>query len=156
MVRAAISLVVAIALPVTAAAQAANVNVGDRIRVSAADHPKQAGRVTAVDSTTISIQPDGAAAPVSIARTTVKRIDISRGVRTKGQGAKRGALRWGLIAAIVGAISLGLQHDTVGENGTSAGEAAALGAFSGALVGGLIGAAAGAGRAGEKWEKIYP
>jgi len=156
MVRATISLVVAIALPVTAAAQAANVNIGDRIRVSAADHPVQIGRVTSVDAASIALQADGAAAPVSISRATVKRIDISRGVRTKGQAAKKGALRWGIILAVVGAISLGLQHEEVGEDGSSPGKAAALGAWSGALFGGLIGAAVGAGRAGEQWEKIYP
>lgn len=154
MVRAAISLVLTIALTATTAAQAANVNVGDRIRVSAADHPKQIGRVTAVDSSSISIQPDGGAT-VSIPRSTVKRIDISRGVRTKGEGAKRGALRWGIIAAIAGAILLALQHEEVQE-GVSVGHAAALGAWSGGLFGSLIGAAVGAGRAGEKWEKIYP
>jgi len=150
--------VLAIAIPVTAAAQAARVNVGDRIRVTAANHPVQIGKVTSVDAASIGLQADGAAAPVSISRATVKRIDISRGVKTKGQAAKKGALRWGIIMGIAGAILLGLQHEEVGtdEGGVSVGHAAALGAWSGALFGGLVGAAVGAGRAGEKWEKIYP
>ena len=51
-----------------------------------------------------------------------------------------------------GAISLGLQHDQVGD-GSSVG-----GAVAGRLVwdalGGLIGAAIGAGHSGERWERV--
>jgi hypothetical protein len=43
-----------------------------------------------------------------------------------------------------------LQHDEIGENGSSVGHAAALGAWSGGLFGGLIGAGVGAARAGEQ------
>jgi hypothetical protein len=81
---------------------------------------------------------------------------VSRGNTSKAAGAKKGALWGAVIAGTIGAISLGLQHETVGEDGSSAGKAAALGAFSGGLFGGLIGAGVGAARAGEKWQTVWP
>jgi hypothetical protein len=53
-----------------------------------------------------------------------------------------------------GAISLGLQHDQVGDGSSVVGSAVALGAWSGMLFGGLIGAAIGAGHSGERWERV--
>jgi hypothetical protein len=145
------------AVPAIAAAQsAANVRVGDRLRVSAADRPVVIGRVTAANAAAIELQQDGADAPVSMSRAGMRRIEISRGGVSKGQGAKRGAIWGAVIAGVAGAISLGLQHEQVGEDGSSVGKAAALGAFSGGLFGGLIGAGIGAARAGERWEPVWP
>ena len=149
--------VLIVALPATAAAQStASVRVGDRLRVSAADKPAVTGRVTAADAAAIELQPDGSTTPVSIVRAAMTRIETSRGGESMGHGAKRGALWGAVIAGVAGAISLGLQHDQVGEDGSSVGKAAALGAFSGGLFGGLIGAGVGAARAGERWQQIWP
>ena len=145
------------ALPTSGLAQStANLKMGDRLRVSAADRPVVTGRVIATDAAAIELQPDGASAPVSVSRAGMTRIEISRGGESKGHGAKRGAIWGAVIAGAAGAISLGLQHDQVGEDGSSAGKAAALGAFSGGLFGGLIGAGIGAARAGERWEQVWP
>ena len=145
------------ALPATGTAQsAADVKVGDRLRVSAADRPGVIGRVTANDASAIELQPDGASAPLSIPRAGITRVEISRGGMSKSHGAKQGAIWGAVIAGVAGAISLGLQHDQVGEDGSSVGKAAALGAFSGGLFGGLIGAVVGAARAGERWEQVWP
>jgi hypothetical protein len=56
----------------------------------------------------------------------------------------------------IGAVSLGLQHDEVGEDGSTVGEAVALGLWSGGLLGSVIGAGVGAARAGEKWQQVWP
>ncbi len=82
------------------------------------------------------------------------KIEVSRGRRSRAQGAWTKA-KWGaLIGAVPGAISLGFGHEQIGENGSSVGKAAALGAWSGGLFGGLIGAAIGALNPGDDWESI--
>jgi hypothetical protein len=91
-----------------------------------------------------------------VARSTVRRIEVSRGVTSKGSGALKGAMWGAIIVGAAGAVLAGLQHDQIGENGSSVGHAAALGAWSGGLFGGLIGAGVGAARAGEKWEQVWP
>jgi len=111
---------------------------------------------TVVSVTNDSVRITDGAQERAIPLAGVRRIDVSTGVTSKGAGAKKGAIRWGLILASVGAVSLGLQHDEVGEDGSSVGEAVALGLWSGGLFGGLIGAGVGAARAGEKWEKVWP
>ena len=124
-----------------------------RVRITN-DNGQLIGTVVSVTSDSVRIT-DGAQER-AIPLAGVRRIDVSTGVTSKGAGAKKGALRWGLILAGVGAVSLGLQHDEVGEDGSSVGEAVALGLWSGGLFGGLIGAGIGAARAGEKWEKVWP
>jgi hypothetical protein len=94
--------------------------------------------------------------PVSVARVSVQRLEVSRGGKSKGAGAAKGALWGAIIAGAAGAILAALQHDQIGEDGSSVGEAAALGAWSGGLFGGLIGAGVGAARAGEHWEQVWP
>jgi len=126
---------------------------GQRVRITN-DSGQLIGTVVAVTSDSIRITDGAQERTVELAR--VKRIDVSTGVTSKGAGAKKGAIRWGLIMAGIGAVSLGLQHDDVGEDGSSVGEAVALGLWSGGLFGGLIGAGVGAARAGEKWEKVWP
>ena len=136
-----------------AAQPATRISTGQRVRIT-----NETGQLI---GTVISVTPDNVritdgAQERTIALAGVRRIDVSTGTTSKGAGAKKGAIRWGLIMAAIGAVSLGLQHDDVGEDGSSAGEAVALGAFSGALFGGLIGAGIGAARAGEKWETVWP
>ena len=126
---------------------------GQRVRITA-DSETLIGTVAAVTADGVRIT-DGAQER-AIPLASVRRIDVSKGVTSKGAGAKKGALRWGLIMAGIGAVSLGLQHDDVGDDGASVGEAVALGLWSGGLFGGLIGAGVGAARAGERWEKVWP
>jgi hypothetical protein len=126
---------------------------GQRVRITN-ESGQLIGTVAAVTSDSIRITDGAQERTVALAR--VKRIDVSTGMTSKGAGAKKGAIRWGVIMAGIGAVSLGLQHDDVGEDGSSAGEAVALGLWSGGLFGGLIGAGVGAARAGEKWEKVWP
>jgi hypothetical protein len=75
------------------------------------------------------------ASPGKTTITTSPRQNITKAEVSRSQGskAKKYAIRGAIISAAIGAISLGYQHDTVGEDGSSVGEAAALGAFSGGL-----------------------
>ena len=131
------------------------VAIDQRVRLWTAAAEAVTGRVVAVTPETVQVAADGQT-PVTVAVATVRRVEVSRGGKTKGAGAKKGALWGAIISGTIGAISLGLQHDAVGEDGSSVGEAVALGLFSGALFGGLIGAGIGAARAGEKWEQVFP
>src|SRR5690349_10258665 len=97
----------------------AKISAGHRVRITN-DSGQLIGTVVAVTGDNIRIT-DGAQER-AIALADVKRIEVSRGTTSKGAGAKKGALRWGLIFAGIGAVSLGLQHDDVGEDGSSVGE----------------------------------
>jgi hypothetical protein len=130
------------------------VSVDQRVRVETAG--------TTVTGRVLSVTPDGLRlaadeqAQVTIAAATVRRVEVSRGQTSRGASAKKWAIRGAVISGVLGAISLGLQHETVGENGSSVGKAAALGAWSGGLFGGLIGAGIGASRGGDRWEQVWP
>ena len=157
MARNIVMFVVAICgLPAFAAAQTAlPIAVDDRVRVWTASQEAITGRVASVSADGFEVSNESGGR-VRVARAAVQKIEVSGGVTSKGAGAKTGALWGAIIAGTAGAISLGLQHETVGENGSSVGHAAALGAWSGGLFGGLIGAGIGAARAGEKWEQVWP
>ena len=136
-----------------AAQPATRISSGQRVRITN-ESGQQIGTVVAVNPDSVRIT-DGAIEK-TIPLAGVRRIDVSKGTTSKGAAAKKGAVTWGLIFAGIGAVSLGLQHDDVGEDGSSVGEAVALGLWSGGLFGGLIGAGVGAARAGEKWETVWP
>lgn len=138
---------------VAAEQSAPRISNGQRVRITN-ESGQLIGTVVTVAADSVRITDGARERTVSL--LGVKRIDVSTGTTSKGAGAKKGALRWGLIFAGIGAVSLGLQHDDVGEDGSSAGEAVALGLWSGGLFGGLIGAGVGAARAGEHWEKVFP
>jgi hypothetical protein len=127
------------------------VAVDQRVRVTTND-ATHVGRVvgTAADSLRISSEDKE---PISIATPSIRKVEVVRGRASK---AKKYAIRGAIISGLIGAISLGLQHDSVGDEGSSAGKAAALGAFSGGLFGGLIGGAIGAGRNADRWEQVWP
>ena len=131
------------------------VAIDQRVRLWTEAAEAVTGRVVAVTPETLQVAQDGRD-PVTVAVATVRRVEVSRGGQSKGAGAKKGALWGAIILGTIGAISLGLQHDTVDEDGSSAGEAVALGLWSGGLFGGLIGAGIGAARAGEKWDQVWP
>ena len=114
---------------------------------------KVTGRVEALTSDTLVLQPDGRTAAVSMPAAALIRIEISRGILSRKKSAWRHA-KWGaVIGAVPGSLSLGLQHEQVG-GGSSVAKAAALGAWSGGLFGGLVGAVVGAARPGENWERV--
>ena len=127
------------------------VSVDQRVRVETAESTVT-GRVLAASPDNLRLAVDGQD-QVTIATPTVRRVDVSRG---SGRKTKKYAIRGAIIAGAIGAISLGLQHETVGESGSSVPEAAALGAFSGGLFGGLIGAGIGASRSADRWEQVWP
>lgn len=126
---------------------------GQRVRITN-DSGQLLGTVVSV--TTDSVRLTDGAQERTVPFAGVRRIDVSAGMTSKSGGARKGAIRWGLIMAGIGAVSLGLQHDDVGEDGSSVGEAVALGLWSGGLFGSLIGAGVGAARAGEKWHQVWP
>ena len=145
-------LIVCVASVPIAAQQPPDLVAGSRVRVMVSDGRMLIGRVEQVTADTIVIIPYGEPA-VSISMAALNRVDVSRGSQSRGHTAWRYA-KWGAaIGATSGAISLGLQHEQVGD-GSSVGTAVALGAWSGMLFGGLIGAAIGAARGGENWERI--
>jgi hypothetical protein len=113
-------------------AQSPPVSVDQRVRVRMTDSVLS-GRVLTVSSDSMRLAVEGGD-PLTLAMPAVKRIEISRG-RSRSASARKGAIRGAIIAGVIGAISLGLQHDQVGEDGSSAGKAAALGAWSGGLFG---------------------
>jgi hypothetical protein len=142
--------------PAVAAAQAMlPISVDQRVRVWTSAPEAITGRVVSVSVDGFELSNESGA-PLRVARPTVQRIEVSRGVTPRGAGAMKGAVRGAIISGAAGAVLAGLQHDEIGENGSSVGHAAALGAWSGGLLGGLIGAGVGAARAGERWEKVWP
>jgi len=157
MTRVLLAFVVAICgVSVTAAAQSTlPIAVGERVRVWTSSQEAITGRVASMAADGFEVANDGAT-PVRVAKSAVTKIEVSRGVTTKGAGAKKGALWGAIISGAAGAVLLALQHEQVGETGSSVGKAAALGAWSGGLFGGLIGAGVGAARAGEQWEQVWP
>ena len=126
--------------------------VDQRVRIWTAAAEAVTGKVVGVTRDTLQIAVDGRD-QTTVAVATVRRVEVSRGRESK---AKKYAIRGAIISGLLGAISLGLQHDTVGEQGSSVGKAAALGAFSGGLFGGVIGGAIGAVKSADRWEQVWP
>jgi len=154
LVRVVIAAVACAPLP-CAAQSSLPITVDQRVRLWTDAADAVVGRVAAV--TPQSVQIAGAAVnPITVATTAVRRVEVSRGQHTRGQGFKKGALWGAIILASIGAVSGALQHEQVGEDGATVAEAAALGIWSGGLFGGLIGGAIGAARAGDRWEQVWP
>jgi hypothetical protein len=150
-------LIVALACtPLPSGAQAPlPIAVDQRVRLWTDAADAVVGTVAAVTPQSVQIH-TGGRDPITVATTAVRRVEVSGGQATRGKGFKRGALWGAIILASIGAVSGALQHEQVGEDGATVGEAALLGIWSGALFGGLIGGAIGAARAGERWEQVWP
>jgi hypothetical protein len=130
-----------------------NVARGERVRVETTARERLTGRVAETSSETIVLELEDDSGSRSISRGDVAGVETRR-PRSRSGGAWHKA-KWGaLLGAVPGAISLGIQHEAVGEDGASVAGAAALGAWSGGLFGGLIGAAVGALSPGEEWVKV--
>jgi hypothetical protein len=126
---------------------------GARVRVSTSDRGKIIGRVDALTVDALVLRRDDDSTPLSLPVVSLTRVEVSRGVLSRRNSAWKKA-RWGaLIGAVPGAVSLGLQHEQVGD-GSSVAHAAALGAWSGGLFGGSIGALIGAMWPAENWERV--
>ena len=151
------ALVVAVACaPLPCAAQSPlPVAVDQQVRVWTDAADAVVGRVAAVTPQSVQIAVAGRD-PVTVATTAVRRVEVSRGTRSRGAGFRRGAIRGALILGALGAVLLPLQRGEVGDDGATVAEAAALGIWSGGLFGGLIGGAIGAARAGDRWEQVWP
>jgi hypothetical protein len=144
-------LMLLFAFAASASAQpSTRISSGQRVRIIT-DSGEHVGTVAAV--TTDNVRLSDASRETTIAFAGVRRIDVSAGRESKW---KKYALRGAIISGAIGAISLGLQHDTVGENGSSVGTAAALGVWSGGLFGGLIGGAIGATKSADHWQTVWP
>ena len=128
------------------------VEVGSRIRVTllARDSSKVIGSVLALSPDSIVMTTTVDTLPVTIARVDVKKLELSRGMKSNaGKGAG--------IGALVGAVLLGaLLASTGSVDGTSNGVAiagmagGALGAIGGAGLGAVIGSAS----RSEHWDKV--
>jgi len=119
------------------------------VRLTIAGDSTRVGRVVSATAQSVRLADDDH----DIATKNITKVEVGR---SQGSKAKKYAIRGAIISAAIGAISLGLQHDTVGEDGSSVGEAVALGAFSGGLFGGLIGGAIGATKSADRWEQVWP
>jgi hypothetical protein len=133
----------------------AQVETGERVRVTTKSDKRWTGRVRETTAEGFVIELEKAEGDsLAIALSDVKALE-TRGPRTPGQGAWAKA-KWGALIGGVSGLSLAFQHEQVGEDGVSAGHAAALGAWSGALFGGLIGGLVGALNPGEGWVDVHP
>jgi hypothetical protein len=138
-----------------AAEDPAEIVAGARVRVSTNEADERTGLVESVGSDAFVVRLDGDPLPRTLSFANITNIELSQGQRSRCSGAWQKA-KWGTLIGAVSGLSLGFQHEQVGEDGASVGEAMALGAWSGGLFGGLIGAAIGAIHPGEEWEKVTP
>ena len=141
--------------PPASAQSSLPIAVDQRVRLWTDAADAVIGRVTAVTPATVQVAVDDRD-PVTVATTTVRRVEISRGRTSRGAGFRKGAIRGAIILAAIGAVSGAVQHEQVGEDGATVTEAALLGVWSGGLFGGLIGGAIGAARSGDRWEQVWP
>ena len=129
--------------------------VDQRVRLWTDAADAVTGRVTAVTPATVQLSVEDRE-PVTVATSSVRRVEISRGQTSRGAGFKKGAIRGAIILGAILAVSGAFQHEQVGEDGATVTEAALLGLWSGGLFGGLIGGGIGAARAGDQWEQVWP
>ncbi len=154
MARAFMVLLVLGVLPPLSVAEEQDIKGGQRVRVTTTAGDRLTGRVAEMNSDAFVIELDDDEGSRSIPLVDVKRLETGH-PRSRCGGAWSTAKWWALIGAASG-TTLAFQHEQVGEDGSSVGEAAALGAWSGALFGGLIGAAIGALNPGEEWVRVSP
>jgi hypothetical protein len=127
---------------------------GERVRVTTTAGERLTGRAGKKTSDALVVELDDDGGSRSIPLAAVATLETGR-PQSRCQSAWSKAKWWALIGAASG-LTLGFQHEQVGEEGSSFGEAAALGAWSGGLLGGLIGAWVGAANPGEEWVTVNP
>jgi len=141
-------------LSLAALVEEQDVESGQRVRVTTTAGERLTGRVGEKTSDALVIEIDDDGGSRSIPLVDVTTLETGR-PRSRCQSAWSTAKWWALVGAASG-LTLGFQHEQVGEDGSSFAEAAALGAWSGGLIGGLIGAWIGAASPGEEWVTVNP
>lgn len=171
----AVILCIATVLPLhpshaQAAHDSATFPSGTRVRVTAPGvltPSRQSGRVLTSGADTLSLQPDGGAAPFALPWAAVTDLDVSRGRhRSTFRGFVIGALVGGVSGAVIGAATYQETKPSAGCPGTEdfcitgplfdigRGGSAALAGGLGALVGGVTGALIGHAHQDDTWEKV--
>jgi hypothetical protein len=146
---------VATLAPPAAAQSMLPIAVDQRVRLWTAAAEAITGRVVSITADAMQVMDDGGDA-VTVVTRNVRQADVSRERTSRSAGFRKGAIWGAIILASIGAVSAGLQHETIGDDGASVGEAVALGVWSGGLFGALIGGGIGAARAGDRWEQVFP
>lgn len=134
------------AAPTLSAQWPASITPGTRVRVRLPEVQYQAenrrghllrGRVTALAPDTLYLAVTDSLGPLAVPRTLVERLDISRGVPSRGASALRRGLLAGAGTALL-TVLLNEMDDA--SDRTSTGTAALVGAGIGLSFGGLMGA----------------
>jgi hypothetical protein len=141
-------------LPVLSIAEEQGVERGQRVRVTTTAGERLTGSVGEKTSDALVVELDDDGGSRSIPLVDVTTLETGS-PQSRCQSAWSKAKWWALIGAASG-LTLGFQHEQVGEDGSSVAEAAALGAWSGGLFAGLIGAWIGAANPGENWVTVNP
>lgn len=128
------------------------VSMDQRVRVTLVTGTRVVGRVSSVAANGFQIAGDDGRTHAANSNE-LKQIEVSRGRTSKW---KKYALRGAIYTAAAAAVLAIPQRGEIGDNGVSAGHAAALGAWSGGLFGGLIGGAIGAAKSADRWERVWP
>ena len=124
----------ALGLPVLSMAEEQDVERGQRVRVTTTAGDRLTGRVGEKTSDAFVVELDDDRGSQTIPLVDVTTLETGR-PQSRCQSAWSKAKWWALIGAASG-LTLGFQHEQVGEDGSSFAEAAALGAWSGGLLGG--------------------
>ncbi len=152
MARAFMVLLVLGLLPLLSMAEEQDAKEGQRVRLTTTAGDRLTGRVAETSSGSIVLELGDDSGSRSIPNDEVASVETRR-ARSRSGGAWHKA-KWGALIGAASGTTLAFQHEQVGEDGASVGEAAALGAWSGGLFGGLIGAVVGALNPGEEWVKV--
>lgn len=125
---------------------------GQRVRVTSSSNKDVVGVVRAARSDSIVVFTEPSGAPLAIATSDLRKVDVSRG-RSVAQGAKRGAIWGGGIGAALGVLGAILLSVDDSEYATDDGDVAAFAANM--IAGGLIwGAGIGAFVKAERWDPV--
>lgn len=125
--------------------------IGDRVRVNVAGRsPDPTGRLTRITADSLWVRADDSWPPTVLARETVQRVELSRGVPGR---ARRGWIGAGVVGVAGGVVGAMLGRALTGSCGDCS--SSSRGAWIGGGIGGAVGAGIGAffGSAGgrERW-----
>jgi hypothetical protein len=104
------------------------------------------GRVSSLATDTLYVAVTDSVGPLAIPQTLIQRLDLSRGVPSRGEGA----LRSGLISGVAWALSFALAAGISDNDDVNAGEAALIGGGVGLSIGAVFGAA----YPRERWKRV--